>query len=97
MYQMEKNTAEMRVVTRGAKRLKSLVNATIRHVRLRFDRLGLEVPLSWTPDNNIQDGGVYEKDLGPNTMNLHQILKSEALIQVGRRRSEANDSRAVSG
>jgi hypothetical protein len=43
---MEKNTAEKLVVTRGAQTLKSRVNATIRHVRSRFGRLRLAMPLA---------------------------------------------------
>ena len=52
MYQMEKSTAEMRVVMRAAKTWKSRVNATIWDVRSRLGSLCLAVPLAWLADND---------------------------------------------
>jgi len=52
MYQMEKSTAEKRVVMREAKTWKSRVSATIGHVRSQFGSLRLALPLAWPVDND---------------------------------------------
>jgi hypothetical protein len=46
---MENNTAEQPVVTREAKTSKLLVNAAIRHARLRF---GSWLLLTWPREND---------------------------------------------
>jgi hypothetical protein len=56
MYQMEKNTAEKRVVTREAKTWKSRVNATIRRVHSHFGSSRLAAPLTWPTDNDSFSG-----------------------------------------
>jgi hypothetical protein len=52
MYQMEKNTAEIPVVTPEAKTWRSRVSATIWRVRSRFGSLCLAVPLTSLTDND---------------------------------------------
>ena len=49
---------EKRVVTREAKTWKSHVNAIIPRVHSHFDSSRLEVPLSWTTDNDGSSGAV---------------------------------------
>jgi hypothetical protein len=51
MYEMERSTAETRVVKREVKTWKSHVNATMRRVRSRFGILCLAVP----PDRAAQN------------------------------------------